>query len=130
MAKKIFLRALLLIVIMVVGFLFVPNQIHSFVVNTLGYRNPPGFFGFTFNDWGIASGFFMIFLVGIVFGTLGKKIDYIFIALVFVLMSLNNYFTENMTWTVYFGFVGAAILGNLIGYLFKQARLHLSPQWR
>ncbi len=103
------------------AFLF-PITIHSFVVNTLGYEKPSGFFGFTFADWDVAWFIASTLLAGIIFGTIGKKVDYIFIVIFFILCSLDFFYTDNMTLLVYAGLVGTTVVGNAIGFILKLAR--------
>lgn len=116
------LRVLLLIICIAIGIYFFPVTIHNFVVNTLGYQKPAGFFGFTFADWEVSWLISSSLFSGIIFGALGKKIDYIFIVILFFLSSLDFLFTENITFVVYLGLSGSAILGNVIGYGLKLAR--------
>lgn len=120
----IFGRLLLLVVAFGVGLVFFQVQIHQFVVETLGYQNPPGFFDMaSWAEWDISWNIATSFWIGIIFGTLGKKIDYIFIIALFLLFSLDSLYTGNMTWLVYSGLVGATILGNVIGLGLKLLRL-------
>ncbi len=78
-------------------------------------------------DWSLSWDMASIFWAGILYGTLGKKIDYIFITGLFILCSLDFFFTENMTPLVYSGLVGATVLGVVIGYIINIARKRLFP---
>ena len=91
-------------------------------METLKYQLPSGFFGFTFADWSISWFISTSFLAGAIFGTLGKRIDYIFVITLFVLASLDFFYTENMTPLVYSGLVGATLIGNVIGFILKLLR--------
>lgn len=124
---QILLRVILFIIVLGLS-LFTPFQVHDLIVNNLGYVKPSGFFGFTLADWEIAHILFATFLVGITFGTLGKKIDYAMILILFCLASFDYYSVENMTSRVYSGLLGAALLGNLIGFLLKLARQKFLPK--
>jgi len=73
-------------------------------------------------DWDIAWFISSTLWAGIIFGTIGKKMDCIFIIGFFVLCSLDFLYTQNMTWLVYSGLVGAAVVGNAIGFILKLAR--------
>lgn len=116
-------RILLVILALGAGLYFFPDPIYGFLINTLGYQNPSGFFGFSVTDsilaWFIASSI----LVGIFLGGIGKKIDYIFILLFFLVSSYEFFSAENMTSLVYSGLVGATLFGNAIGYVLKLLRL-------
>jgi hypothetical protein len=60
--------------------------------------------------------------ISIILGTIGKKIDYVFILSLFILSSLEYFSAENMTMLVYLGLVVATILGNVIGFGLKILR--------
>ncbi len=111
-----------------IGLFFFPLTIHDFVMGTLKYQIPSGFFGFTLTDWILSWEIATTFWLGVIFGTLGKKIDYILIAAFFVLSSLEFYSADNMTLLVYSGLVGAALLGNAIGFALKLLR-HPKGTW-
>ncbi|HVZ75850.1 MAG TPA: hypothetical protein VG934_01100 [Candidatus Paceibacterota bacterium] len=126
--KSIFLRILLVFAALVIGGFFFPITIENFVTHTLGYHNPPGFLDMpSWADWSLSWDMASIFWAGILYGTLGKKIDYIFITGLFILCSLDFFFTENMTPLVYSGLVGATVLGVVIGYIINIARKRLFP---
>lgn len=119
---EVILRIILIVVAFGIGAFFFSNTIHGFVLDTLKYQIPNGFFGFTFADWDVAWFISSSFWIGIIFGTIGKKIDYYVVFLFFILFSFDFFYTENMTSLVYSGLVGATILGNLIGYMLKIGR--------
>jgi hypothetical protein len=121
-ALAVLLRILLIVVASIIGLFFFPITIHDFVINTLGYIVPSGFFGFTFADWDVAWIISSALWVGILLGTLGKRIDYAFILLFFITSSFEYLYTENMTLLVYSGLVGATIIGNIIGFGLKLLR--------
>jgi hypothetical protein len=105
-----------------IGLFFFPLTIHDFVMNTLHYQIPNGFFGFTATDWFLSWEIASTFLVGLILGSLGRKIDYIFIITFFILLSFDFLSSDNMTLLVYSGLVGAAALGNAIGFGIKLLR--------
>ncbi len=112
-------RILLLLAAVICGAFFFQITIHEFVVDTLKYQLPSGFFGFTFADWDISWFIASSFLAGIFFGTLGKKMDYVFIITFFGLSSLDFLYTENMTALIYSALVAATVIGNVIGFGLK-----------
>ena len=118
----IFLRIFLFVVAVFLGIYLFPITIHDFVTNTLGYIRPSVFFGFTWADWDVGWMMALSLWIGVIFGTLGKRGDYIFIALFFFLASLDYFYTDNMTLLVYSGLVGATLLGNAIGFGLKLLR--------
>jgi hypothetical protein len=102
--------------------IFLPQvQLHSFVIDTLGYQSPPGFFGFNLQAWPIVWLMSSMFWVGVIFGTLGKVTDYILIGIFFIFTSFVL-LADNITLYVYSGLIGTAILGNLIGFALKLLR--------
>jgi hypothetical protein len=92
------------------------------VLDVLNYEVPPGFFGFTLADWDIAWNLSSSLILGIIFGTLGKRIDYIFIIGMFLLFLLDFFFTENITLIMYLNLVGFTVGGNAIGFILKLLR--------
>jgi hypothetical protein len=112
----------LLILSSIIGIFFFPIAIHDFLINILGYQRPTGFFGFTFADWDVAWILASCLWTGIILGGIGRKVDYIFIFLFFLLTSVEFFYTENMTLTVYLALVGVTVLGNLIGFAIKVLR--------
>jgi len=122
---KIFLQSIsrLLLFLVAIGLgIFLPQvQLHSFVIDTLGYQSPPGFFGFNLQAWPIVWLMSSMFWVGVIFGTLGKVTDYILIGIFFIFTSFVL-LADNITLYVYSGLIGTAILGNLIGFALKLLR--------
>jgi hypothetical protein len=97
---------------------------HNLLINTFHYQYPPGFFGFSLNDWELALTMTMPVWGGIVFAGIGKKIDYIFILLIFTLSFIKFAGSSNVTLDMYGALVGAALIGIFLGYVLKVARLH------
>ncbi len=120
-AGTIIIRILLSIVILVLGML-TALPFFEFIQNVFDYQSPSGFFGYAFTDWELAWVLAMIFWSGIIFGSIGKKTDYIFIS-VFLIFGFWGYlYTENVTPQMYLGLIGVALLGNTIGYMLKIGR--------
>jgi hypothetical protein len=103
-------------------FSFFPPEVYFFVTRTLEYQEPPGFFSFSLAGWVVAWTMLSMLWISASFGAIGKRVDYILILGLFALSSLSFYYTENMTWLVYSGLVGATLLGALIGFGFKSFR--------
>ena len=120
---KIFLRLLLLAGVFIITF-FTGDLFHSFNENIFHYLNPSGFFSMaSWAEWSLTLVLAAVFWSGILFGSLGKKIDYIFISLVMALALWEYSGTDNVTPQMYLGLIGVALLGNAIGYLLKLARV-------
>lgn len=102
--------------------IFTAFPFHEFNQNFFGYQKPPGFFGFTLADWELAQVLAMIFWSSLIYGTLGKKIDYIFIAIISLFSILDFFYTDNVTPIMYLGLIGVAVLGNTLGYMLKVGR--------
>ena len=102
--------------------MFVLYPIHDFILGTLNYKNPSDFFGTSWAEWSLAWVLTCVLWGGIIFGTLGKKIDYIFFALILSLALWEFVFTDNVTLQMYLGLVGIAVLGNILGYMLKVGR--------
>ena len=117
----VFVRILLLIIALGLGG-FTSFPFHAFILDTLNFKNPSDFFGASWADWGLAWTLTSLFWSGIVFGALGKKIDYIFIAIIFLFSLLIFFYTKNVTLAIYLGLVGVAVLGNVLGYMLKVGR--------
>jgi len=96
--------------------------------NYLGYVTPEGFFGFTFTDDFVSVELPLVLFGSIFFGVLGKKIDYILIFLI-LLQALWEYnSTSTVTYGMFWGLVGAAIIGNVIGLILKLLRQRFLPK--
>jgi hypothetical protein len=118
----ILLRLVLVIIAIVISIFFFPLTFQGLLIETLKYQTPSGFFGFTLTE-SILSLFMVSMLwISIILGTIGKKIDYVFILSLFILSSLEYFSAENMTMLVYLGLVVATILGNVIGFGLKILR--------
>ena len=114
-------RFFLLILVFTVA-LFTSDPAHQFLTKYLQYQLPSGFFGLTLADWTLAWTLTSLFWGGVVFGALGKKVDFVFFFLI-VLFALWEYTgTENVTSQMYLGLVVVAVVGNAIGYLLKLGR--------
>lgn len=124
---KILSRVGLLFLVSIVGLFFFPITIHDFIVNVLAYHRPNGFFGYTATDWILAWIISFSFLSGIIFNLFGKKIDYIFIFLLFLLSSYEFLTAENMTLLVYSALVVATIIGTILGFGLKLLRKRFFP---
>ena len=118
----ILLRILFLVLALGIGVFFFPFTIHDFVVNTLGYQKPSGFFGYSFADWEIAWLLCSVLWAGIIFGTLGKKVDYIFFSVIFFFTLWDYSYPPAVPFKVYLGLMGGAAIGNVIGFGLKLAR--------
>jgi hypothetical protein len=96
--------------------------------NYLGYKTPSGFFGFTFADAFVALDLGLLFWGSLIFGILGKKIDYLIVFLL-LLSALWEYFgTETITTNMYIGLVIALLVGSVIGFVLKLARQKFLPK--
>ena len=91
--------------------------------NVFGFKNPSGFFGYSVADWELAWMLTVIFWSGIIFGTLGKKTDYVFITGLLFFVLWDYYYSQTTPLNMYFGLIGVLISANTIGYLLKQARM-------
>jgi hypothetical protein len=126
---NILLRLLLFIVVIIVGF-FPPLQLYLFINEGLGYVSPGGFFGFDFSDWEVTWIIAWTFWSGLIFGMLGKKIDY-FIILFFVLFALYDFSTPTpVNPNLYILLVSTIVSSNVIGFALKLARQKFLPGWR
>lgn len=113
-----------ILILLVVLFLsaFTSDPAHDFILNIFHYQNPSGFFAASWAEWSIAWVLTSVFWSGIIFGAIGKKIDYIF-NFVIILFALWEYIgAENVTPQMYLGLIGVALLGNALGYALKIGR--------
>ena len=111
-------RFLVFVSIVIIS-LFLQDPFYSFLINTLHYQEPAGFFGFSPYFFGLGWVLSWMFWSTIVYGTIGSKFDYLFVLFVFAFSLLNFFFTENVNTTTYLGLVGVALLGNALGYMLK-----------
>jgi hypothetical protein len=115
-------RAAILVGLVVVSF-FVASPFWYINDSLFNYQRPSGFFGFSLTDAFLAWTLSLTFLNAIMFGAIGKKVDYVFIILVTILAFLEYWSADNVTPQMYLGLVGIALVGNAIGYALKLARL-------
>ena len=54
---------------------------------------------------------------------LSKKIDYAFIIIIFIFALWDYSYPPAVSFLMYIGLIGVALLGNALGYLLKLARL-------
>jgi hypothetical protein len=95
--------------------------------NNLGYVTPDSIFDVNFSDMFISLDFALVFWSGVFFGNLGRKIDYILIAIIFVLGLWEFVGTPNATLAMHLGLVGAVVFGNAIGFGLKLLRQRFLP---
>lgn len=119
--RGILLRVLLLVPIAIVSF-FLQEPFYTFLIETLQYQEPPAFFGYNLYFFGLGWVLSWTFWSGIMYGTMSKKLDYFFIALIFCFSVWNLYISENVTPLVYGGLIGVAAVGLAIGYGLKLLR--------
>jgi hypothetical protein len=119
----VIVRVFLLAGILIFGFLL-SNPFYFFLVKTLGYHESCGGFfelcGFETEALSLVISY--IFWVTFVFGILGKKMDYIFSTILFLLAFLLFTQEKNITPQMYIGLIGVALLGNALGYILKIGR--------
>jgi hypothetical protein len=118
---SILIRIVVLLPIAVVSF-YLQDPFYSFLIKTLHYQEPSSFFGFNLYVFGIGWVLSWMFWSGIVYGSMGKKIDMIFLALIFIFSVWNVYATENVTPIIYLGLIGVALVGSAIGFGIKLIR--------
>lgn len=122
-----FLRIILFIAVIAVGF-FPPLQLYTFINQDLGYVSSGGFFGFDFSNWEVTWVMYWTLLSGIVFGTLGKKIDY-FIILFFIFFAIYDYSTPiPVNQNLYLALTITIVVSNAIGFGFKLLRQKFLPK--
>lgn len=113
---------ILLLIPIAVGSLFLQDPFYSFLINTLHYQEPPGFFGF--NPYFLGPGWVLswTFWSGITYQIIGRKIDIYFIVGIFIFSIWNLYITQNVTSNIHIALIGVALLGNIIGFGLKLLR--------
>ena len=130
-ALIIFWRILLRIIFLIVVFLIAGYESQfafSVLQDYLGYQTPDIFWGGGLVDSFISFELSFIFLSGILFGALGRKIDYLLNA-IFIIYGLWDYNgTSTVTYGMFWGLVGAAIIGNIIGFVLKLLRQKFLPK--
>jgi hypothetical protein len=96
--------------------------------NNLGYKTPDVIWGGNLVDGFVGLGLSLVFLGSIIFGILGKKVDY-FIIFCFIALGFWDFWsTSTVTLNMYLGLIGAAILGNAIGFGLKLLRQKFLPK--
>lgn len=113
-------RVVLLVAVFFIG-LFSSTPAYNFIEST-GYQPSDGFFGSSWGNWELAWVLASVFWGGIIFGFLGKNIDYIFFALLFVFAVWEYLYPPTMPSQVYVGLVATAIISFLIGFGLKLVR--------
>jgi len=117
----VLVRLFWFIVVLVVGFYNAVPFI-TLLEDNLGYKEMcDGLFCLE----GFETGFLALMLsyslwLGIVFGALGKKVDYILIGIVFLLTFFLFTQEGGKTWEMFVGLVAITALGNAIGFGLKQ----------
>lgn len=119
----VLLRVFLFVVILVVGF-YGSLPFYDFLTNDLGYKETcSGFCAFEGFGIGILALILSYsFWVGIVFGALGKKADYIFIGSVFLLILYLFAQETEKKWELLISFIILAVISNAIGFVLKILR--------
>jgi hypothetical protein len=124
---KIFLRIVVLILVAFIANFESPLAL-EILKNNLGYITPEGFFGFNLTDDFVSFELALVFVSGVFLGLLGKVADYILI-IFFILFAAYDYFSvTSLTNLMTFGFVGAVLLGNAIGFGLKLLRQKFLPK--
>jgi hypothetical protein len=124
---KISIRIIILIITVVVANQTFPQGL-EILQNYLGYKTPDVIWGENLVDGIVAIGFGVVFWGGILFGSLGKKVDYFFI-LIFIVLGLWDFWTTStVTTAMYLGLIGAAVVGNVIGFVLKVLRQKFLPK--
>jgi hypothetical protein len=96
---------------------------HDVILNIFGYQIPSDFSDTgSWADWSLAFVTTSLFWSGIIFGTFGEKIDYVFVALTILFAAWEYIYSSNITPQMYLGLIGVAVIGNLIGFCLKLAR--------
>jgi hypothetical protein len=121
---------IVLFIIIILGSAFICEPFYNFLTETLAYTRPSGFFGFTFADWELAWFLTFTLLGGIIFGALGKKIDYFFIAILIALDIWEWTGTENITPSIWMLLIAVIVGSNAIGFALKLLRQKFLPNWK
>lgn len=79
-------------------------------------------------DWDLAWVLTNVFLCGVIFGTIGKKTDYVFIAAAIAIAIWEFTGTENVTPSLYLTLLATIVASNLIGFGLKLARQKFLPK--
>lgn len=123
--ETLILRVFVLVVLFIINF-WIGEPFYQLVVDRLDYHEPGTLFISFYGFSGVILGWLMsyTFWCGVVLGTLGKKIDYVLSTAVFLFAFWVYLTTTNVTPEIYLSLLGVAIVGNLIGYALKVARMH------
>jgi len=118
-------RVLILLIISVVSFFSAQPFID--LVNPFYHEAPASIFDFLYSFGGDWLGIILSITLwaGIVYGTLGKKMDYFFISILFLLALWDFLYTKNMTPMILAILFATAIVGNVLGYALKRGRVAL-----
>ncbi len=125
----IFLRVFIILAVVVFSY-YSSNISLEILRDYFGYRTPLVDWGDILVDASIAISFGMTFWAALLFGVIGKKIDYIFIMLFLLFGFLNFYFTETVTFQMYIGLITGLVFGSLIGFVLKLLRQRFLPSWK
>lgn len=90
----------------------------------LGFHQSAGFWGFNLSDVILGWSLSYVFWIGLVFGTIGRKTDYIFCTLSFLFVLWVYLGTQYVIPSMYIALIAFAIIGNALGYLLKQLRIY------
>ena len=121
-----FIRVVLLIVVVVITWL-TSIFFWEIIKNYLGYQTPEVFFSFV-TDLVVIFGFGLIFWGSIMFGALGRRWDYLIIIVLTGWGFYSYTFIEEGTARMFLGLIGAAIIGNAIGFALKLLRQRFLPK--
>src|SRR3989344_7670928 len=110
-------RIVLLLAVFFIG-LFTSTPAYNFIEGT-GYKPSDGFFGSSWGNWELAWVLASVFWGGIIFGTLGKRVDYIFFGLLFLFAVWEYSYPPIVSMQVYLGLVGVAVISFIIGFILK-----------
>jgi len=125
---SILYRIFLFIAVIVIAFYTSPFFL-DILEKYLGYITPSGFLGFTLADWGVSIELATVFWAGTIFGTLGRKWDYLLIAFFFVFALVDYIGSESATVPMYIGLIATLLIGNAIGFVLKLARQKFLPKF-
>ncbi len=121
------MRIVLFFFLLIVSY-YISDPFHEFILGSLAYKIPPGFFIDSWADWSLAWFLTFTLLGGIIFGALGKKIDYFFIALLIALDIWEWTGTDNITQQIWITLIGTIIVSNILGYILKLLRQKFLPK--
>jgi hypothetical protein len=114
-------RMSLLIIVLTIGY-FTAQPFQQLNEELFNFINPPTFFMASWADGVLAWCLSSVLWGAIIFGTLGRKIDYIFLGVVFLFALWNYVYTQNVTPQMYLGLIGVAAIGIFLGFCLKLLR--------